>query len=150
MCKKYLFLLLGLIASVSMASSGITPGKEVNGYWNEREVCVNVDIPDFKLETFEDGTQKIFLPEFGWSGKSGAPSLPAKVLTLAIPPGAVVEGVEVTGSRNELPGIYNIMPALPALPRNDYRKVVAHLMEEYNRNKKEIYSSDAIYPEVFR
>lgn len=127
-----------------------TTGKisRVNGYWNEREVSVRVEIPDFEIETIRDGTQKINLPGFGYIGKSGAPYLPAKVFTLAIPPGAVVQEVEVTGFRNELPGAYNITPTPPFLPLGDYEKIIRRLMEQYNRNKEEVYSSDALYPEV--
>ncbi|MDI6839331.1 MAG: C25 family cysteine peptidase [bacterium] len=121
---------------------------KVNGYWNDREVCVKVNVPDFKVESLEDGTQKVNIAGFGHLGKIGAPYLPAKIYTVAIPPGAVVKSVDVTGTRNELPGTYNIMPTPPSLPLNDYQEIVAQLMEQYNANKDKFYSSTALYPAV--
>ena len=134
--------------------------KEVPGYWNTNEVCVTVDIPDFQIEELGDGTQEVMTsPEvmtsqkvniqgFGWTSKSGAPHLPAKILTLAIPPGGVVKSVDVSGQRIELAGTYNIIPTFPSLPLHNAPEIISQLMEQYNQNKEKFYSSDAVYPEI--
>jgi|GEM_PF-656767 len=126
-----------------------TTGKisRVDGYWNEREVSVRVDIPDFEIETLKDGTQKINLPGFGHLSIDGVPYLPAKTFTLAIPPGAVVTSVNVDGVFSPFPGTYNITPAQPLLPCGN-PKTAERIMEKYRETKERIYSSNAFYPDV--
>ncbi|MCK4352436.1 choice-of-anchor J domain-containing protein [candidate division WOR-3 bacterium] len=122
--------------------------KKVSGYWDASEVCVTVDIPNFTAEEAEDGTQRINIPGFGHLSRGGVPYLPAKVFTLAIPPGAVVTSVDVKGAMSLLPGTYNIMSAPPLLPMSNRSKLTHQIMERYAETKEKVYSADTFFPEV--
>ena len=52
-------------------------------------------------------------------GKPGAPWLPAKTLTLLLPPQAVVRSIKTNDAYRELPGSYNIIPAQRYQPTSE-------------------------------
>jgi hypothetical protein len=97
------------------------------------------------------GEQIIEMNGFGYLMVPGKPMLPAKNILIALPPGARVQSVEVRGiGASQLPGTYQIVPTPPILPLSDspqYEQLVQELQDEWQRNNKEVYSSNRAYPE---
>lgn len=76
----------------------------------------------------------------------GAPNVPCRKVTIALPPGAVVGDVEFNGTRQEI-GNAVIEPAYPMLPlREDAAS--ANMMRLYQQHRREWYASDTPYPQV--
>jgi hypothetical protein len=99
----------------------------------------------------KDGKQTIEMDGFGYLMAPGKPLLPAKNFLIALPPGARVQSVEVKGmGASQLPGTYQIIATPPVLPLSDspqYEQLVQELQDEWQRNNKEVYSSDQPYPD---
>jgi hypothetical protein len=99
----------------------------------------------------KDGKQIIEMDGFGYLMAPGKPLLPAKNFLIALPPGARVQSVEVKRmGAAQLPGTYQIIPTPPILPLSDspqYEQLVQKLRDEWQRNNKEVYSSDQPYPD---
>lgn len=114
--------------------------------WAPGEVIVDIDVPAFNIKELSKGTQSINIDGFELLKEPGKPALPFKLLTLAIPPGAVVQNVEVRGTLTTLTGNYNIEPATPVFPMNENPKLVSQCYDKYNANKQMIYSSNTPYP----
>jgi hypothetical protein len=103
---------------------------------------VNVLAPEYQIYKGE------FVSEHAsFIGKTGAPNLPCRNVTIALPPAAIVESVRFTGAQCEL-GIFSILPVQPALPlMND--KAIKKIMEQYTQAKDKFYSSNNIFPEEY-
>ena len=103
-------------------------------------LSINVPAPEYYVSEGEFVTEHA-----SFIGKTGAPNLPCRNVTIVLPPAAIVESVRFTGTRYEL-GIFSILPAQPALPlMND--KAIKIIMEQYTRTKDKFYSSNNIFPE---
>lgn len=113
--------------------------------WTSSEVVVNIDIPAFDIED-SSGFHNIKIAGFENLHTPGKPSLPFKLLTIAVPPGAVIQDVQVTGIPTPLTGTYAVAPAPPVLPLYNDRIAISRCYEKYNANKQIAYSSDALYP----
>jgi hypothetical protein len=72
-------------------------------------------------------------------GKPGAPLLPVKILTLLLPPSAVVKAVKAEENYNEFAGSFNILPA------QKYQPISEKGSPEFCTDSL-IYSSDDFYP----
>ncbi len=106
----------------------------------EAEVLtVDVAAPDHQLV---NGT--LVTRECSFINPLGAPNLPCRKVTLALPPGAIIKTVQFIGARHEL-GIAVIESAFPVLPlSND--EAVKSIMALYQQKRREYYSSDTPYP----
>jgi hypothetical protein len=105
------------------------------------ELIVDVAAPEYQLE---NGTLAVIKGSF--INPIGAPNIPCKTVTIALPPGALVEFVQFDGRRQEL-GVATIEPTYGMLPLRD--DAVADIMELYERNRRAFYSSDSPYPQSF-
>lgn len=78
----------------------------------------------------------------------GAPNLPCRTVTIAIPPGAVVESVSFCGTRQEL-GVAEITPADPLLPMGGTDMGSSPAYETYEDRRDRLYSCAGLYPESY-
>jgi hypothetical protein len=99
-----------------------------------------------------DGGQVIEMEGFGQLMTPGKPMLPAKNFLIALPPGARIQSVEVTGlGTTALLGTFPILPTPPILPADDepaYSQIMNELRREWGENHDMVYSSDEPYPDV--
>ncbi len=106
-------------------------------------LMIDVPISDYHIDNglivMEDGAY-IHVP--------GAPKVPCRKLTIALPPGAIVESATFHGMREEL-GSFTIPPMEPALPITPVEDVVSQIWESYENQKNRFYSSDRLYPETY-
>jgi hypothetical protein len=81
----------------------------------------------------------------------GKPMLPAKSFSIALPPGARVQSIEVEGvNAQEITGRFKIVPAPPILPMADFpqfQERIEELQEEWKETYQAAYSTDSAYPE---
>ncbi|MDD5530744.1 MAG: C25 family cysteine peptidase [bacterium] len=122
--------------------------KYVNCSWTSNEVIVDIDVPAFDIKEISTGAQEVDINGFEQMREPGKPALPFKTVTLAVPPNGIVEGIEVVGNSVTLSGKYNIAPASAVFPLVDNKKLINVCYEEYNNNKKIVYSSNTQYPAV--
>ncbi|MHC4941997.1 MAG: C25 family cysteine peptidase [Planctomycetota bacterium] len=105
------------------------------------EMKVEVPAPDFKI------SQGNVLVEGGaFLHPPGAPNLPCRNLTIAVPPGAIVEAVEFSGSRKAA-GTAVVQAAKPPLPLSG-GEAAKRVMASCEKQKRKFYASDAVYPEA--
>ncbi len=105
-------------------------------------LSINVPAPEYQIL---DG--KILVEHGSYINPPGAPNLPCRNLTIALPPGAIVEHVSCSGSREELTSI-SVLPAPPILPMiND--NSIKTILKSHRKQYEQFYSSTQLYPETF-
>ena len=110
-------------------------------------LSVTIDAGDYHFVDVGDGEQKIAMEGFTNMLEPGKPALPARVVMVALPPGALVVSVTATGVGSvELSGAYNLAPAPPALPNVDDPDLVRRSYRTWQENHDAVYSSDEAYP----
>ena len=123
--KPISILLMVLFLAVSTAAEVLT---------------VDVEAPEYRLVN-----EVLVAEECSFINPIGAPNLPCRKVTIALPPGALVESVRFSGARQQI-GNAMVGPAFPMLPlRSD--AAFANIMALYQQNKREFYSSNMPYPQ---
>jgi hypothetical protein len=92
-------------------------------------LIVDVPISEFNIS---DGS--IFMENGVYFHTPGAPKLPCREVTVALPPGAIFESVRFYGTRNEL-GDISIPPMEPALPISNKEEIVARIWRAHEEVK---------------
>jgi hypothetical protein len=102
---------------------------------------------EYQINDLGQGEQKITMEDFGNLLIPGEPMLPARAFMIAIPPGAEVVSVNVTGAESiSVPGKYLIKPAPAILPSDERDEIIKERHLEWQRNYTTVYSSDIAYP----
>ncbi|GAJ21347.1 unnamed protein product, partial [marine sediment metagenome] len=114
-----------------------------------KDGIISVSIPVGKVEHEKTiNGDEISIDDFGRLLFPGKPSLPTKIFSIAIPPGA--EFVDLNYNVGEgivLPGIYDISPVtLPQLIGEEYLEVQLKEEQTYNENYEKTYNNDEEYP----
>jgi len=102
-------------------------------------LTVNVPAPEYTISG-----EELNVAGATYKHLFGAPNLPCKTVTLALPPGAIVEKINYHGSRIEI-GKLTIHPKLPPFHLSD-AQVNKSVSQLYERQKELIYSFNKIYP----
>lgn len=92
--------------------------------------------------------RELIVRESSFINITGAPELPCRIITFALPPGAILKDVKFYGVR-EKTGIADIEPVKPFLPLMNDKKIIKKSLGIYEHNRNIYYSSDKIYPENF-
>lgn len=100
---------------------------------------VDVAAPEYILDRGD-----LTVPEAAYINPIGAPALPCKVITVALPPGAIIEKVDFHGAWCEL-GSLSVPPSEPPLPLS-YGTAVEDLRKNFRRASDAYYRSNQIYP----
>lgn len=100
---------------------------------------VDIPAPDYNIHgdvlAVDNATYKLSI---------GAPDVPCRTVTLAVPPGAIVDNVRFHGARHEI-GTFTIQPKLPPLSLSD-AQINKELNELYEKQRAQYYSNNTIYP----
>jgi len=130
-----------LISGISLADTESIEGAE--------RLTITVNAGAYQIISGEKG-QRIQMEGFGYLMVPGKPMLPAKNFLIALPPGARVHSIEVTGTgATQLPGTYQIMPAPPIVPLVDplqHPELVRKMAQERQSNYQAVYSTDQAFP----
>lgn len=100
---------------------------------------IDVAAPDYSLDA-----DRLVVSEAAHINPIGAPALPCKVVTIALPPGAIIDRVDFRGTWREL-GTLLIPPSEPPLPLS-YGEATEDLLEQFGRASETYYHSNEIYP----
>ena len=111
---------------------------------DEVEVLV-VDVP---VPEFDVVDNEIFAQDAAYLDVPGAPRLPCTKITVALPPGAICESVEFSGTREKF-GDYTAQPAEPLLPLMEDEKMIAKSFQTYEHSRNKFLLHDNLYPETF-
>jgi len=131
--KVALILFFNVLMAIPLKAENLTMVLNTEGY---QIVMLKEGSHEIRMEGFD----KLLIP--------GKPTLLAKTFLIALPPGAEVSSVNITGSAPvELPGSYRITPAPPPLPMDKRDDMVKRCLVEWQKNYDEVYSSDEVYPE---
>ena len=119
------------------------PGPVTGG----RQETVTIAVGDLEAATVEQG-QPVAVDGFGRLLVPGKPNLPAKIFSIAIPPGAEVVGIEYeVGEGVVLPGAYAVPPVvLPKVIGEEIPEAAARDRQMYEENYRSVYGSDDAYP----
>ncbi|MBN1296689.1 hypothetical protein JXA80_07900, partial [bacterium] len=119
--------------------------------WTAQGAELLAPVPDAPV-TLEvsAGVTQLAVQGWGTINVPGQPRLPARIVALAIPPGAEVESVEVHSSRHEiLAGSHTVAPVTLRLPLKTLNaKETAVFQAEYDQQYASVYSHDALWPET--
>ncbi|MFH1418917.1 MAG: C25 family cysteine peptidase [Planctomycetota bacterium] len=123
-------------ASASAADDGET-----------ESIAVAIPVGNYEIISTRQG-QEVSVDGYGSLLVPGKPKLPSKILAIAIPPGAVFEGVDYDlGKGVILSGTYEILPApLPRVIGQEDPVLRERDLQRYERNFKQAYESDDAYP----
>jgi hypothetical protein len=112
-------------------------------------MTVQTTSSDYRIIDRDEG-QMIEMNDFGYLTCPGKPMLPAKNFLIALPPGARVQSLEVTGiGEKQLPGSYQILPTsipLPLLDPLQFPELLDKTRREWEENNQAVYSTDNAYP----
>ncbi|UCF71197.1 MAG: T9SS type A sorting domain-containing protein [candidate division WOR-3 bacterium] len=100
---------------------------------------VNVAAPAY---TFEE--DRLVVCGAAYRNPIGAPALPCRVVTIALPPGAIVEAADFHGVWREVGEVF-VPPSEPSLPLS-YGTAVEELLEQFRWANELYYHSSQIYP----
>jgi hypothetical protein len=102
-----------------------------------------IDIPAPEYQLVEG---RLVTSDAAYINPIGAPDVPCRIITVALPPGAIVQGVNFSGVREEI-GTAIVEPAQPPLPL-----IHDHATAELQRNFEEscdfYYQNDNVYPSI--
>jgi hypothetical protein len=102
-------------------------------------LTVNVPAPEYHLLK-----GKLTCTNCVYINPIGAPNVPSRKVTIAIPPGAVVESVSFSSSRREV-GECLIEPTRPMEPLSDHG-AVRDLRKLFEEKRREFYAQSVTYP----
>jgi hypothetical protein len=140
---------IGIFISMLMIGSVLASATTVQNEikFEDGAITVTIDIGDYEIENIGDHVE-IKVEDFGHYKISGKPDLPAKIFSIAIPPGS--EFVDITYTTGEgvvLPDSYDVIPnSLPAVIGNKDPLVRAKEEKTYQENYESVYESDETYP----
>jgi len=105
-------------------------------------LTVNVPAPVYNMEG-----NKLVVHNASYINTIGAPNIPCRKVTVAVPAGAIVESVDFSASRT-LIGKCSIEPAKPPLPMTN-ENAVREIQGIYERSKNTFCASNKLYPATY-
>ncbi len=149
MKKNIVLILISLLILCSNITSAINEETKDKKLYDIKNGMINVRIPVGKVEIEKTiNGNEISIDDFGRLMVPGKPSLPTKIFSIAIPPGA--EFVDLNYNLGEtivLAGNYDISPVtLPQLIGGEYLEIQLKEEHIYNENYEKTYNSDEKYP----
>ena len=129
----------------SVLASATTIQNEIK--FEDGSISITIDVGDYEVVNIGDQVE-IKVDDFGHYKISGKPDLPAKIFSIAIPPGS--EFVDISYSTGEgivLDGNYDVIPnSRPVVIGKEDPLVRAKEEKTYQENYESVYESDETYP----
>ncbi len=149
---KHTALLLCIIATFLIGSSFAgaqfgAPIVEKKQYHSANEIRLAFTFDGYSLQQTPEG-YLVHMDDFGRLSTPGEPTLPSKIVAVAIPPSAVVSSVSYEShDPMVLSERYTISPISPALPLNENEELTKTIQQQYKNTYTQIYTHNANYPE---
>jgi len=114
----------------------------------EGQLSISLIAPDPHIVLDTNGLCQVRMRDFGSLLIPGKPKLPAKVFSIALPPGARVTSVTFEPEPPvPISGTYRIAPVPPTLPLVDDHQLEALKTSQWERTRRACYGSDRPFPE---
>ncbi len=102
----------------------------------------------YQIAETDEGFQRIEMAGFDQLQVPGKPMLPVRQYHFALPPGAQVTGVNITGDgRAVQEGTYRIEPAAGVIRQSDDEQAVQESKRNWQTSYDAVYLSDVLFPE---
>lgn len=88
---------------------------------------------------------RVMVPEASYHNPVGAPNVPGRTVTIALPPGAIVQTIEFSGHRESI-GYADIEPVPPPLPLTA-DGVAGTIAADYRYARNRYYTSQSVLPQ---
>ena len=115
----------------------------------DKALTFDITVDDYRIVERENG-QIIEVSGYDYLMVPGRPKMPARNFMIALPPGAVVNEVEVIAENGtDIPGAFNIVPTAPIMPASasvHSSELSRKLKTEWERNYTSVYSRNLPYP----
>ena len=105
-------------------------------------LTVNVPVPEYII-----ANGRLVVPNGAYVSTVGAPNVPSRAVTIALPPGAIVQMVNFRGARQEI-GKAFIAAAQPPLPFL-YDDALIDLQKRFQNARDVYYGSENSYPKTY-
>jgi hypothetical protein len=103
---------------------------------------------DYRIVPGENGSHRVEMEEFGALLIPGKPKLPARVFSIALPPGARVTSVTFQPEPAvPVPGVQRIAPVPPTFPLTEDARLRALKISQYEEAYRSCYGTDQSFPE---
>jgi hypothetical protein len=118
-------------------------------------MMITLQTPPYQITAGSDGFDLVQIEGFDRFGSPGDPALPGKIYNIAVPPDVVWESVQVEILRAEsveLPGPYEIAPALPPVTWVEGREIVAwgdNAASIVDGKNTKVYQDNAYFPSTY-
>ncbi|MBN1511277.1 MAG: hypothetical protein JXB13_04630 [Phycisphaerae bacterium] len=138
---------LGIVVSVLLAVAARPVFAVGDGPAQEGTVRVTIPVAPYEHQR-ADTHDELVVEGFGRLLVPGKPGLPARIFSIAIPPGAqVVDVAADAGKGVVLPGTFDIAPVpLPRVIGEEDPAIYAEQLARCEANRKAVYSADDPYP----
>jgi len=100
----------------------------------------SIEVPAHQILLGEEGEAVLWMDGATYGGTPGYPRMPRLIYTFALPPGTEPVTVEFSGSRETLPGKYQVQAVLPPMPMSTSDAVLAEINLRYEETRAGVYS----------
>lgn len=140
------FLVCMLIVSSVLAGAAVNT-KNVLFEIKDGTIALTIAVNSYEIKK-TGYNDELYVEDFGCLLIPGKPSLPSKIFSIAIPPGAQFESIGFeTPDSIVLPGKYNIPPAsLPRVIGYENPDIYEEELRKYEKNYETTYGSNNPYP----
>ncbi len=144
--------IIGIFVCMLMISGVLGGAQNINNdtkEFNNDNGTLSVPIPMGAFQIVEEKQGfEVAIDNFGRLLIPGKPSLPSKIFSIAIPPGATVQDVTFEAKTSTiLPGEYKIIPnPLPRIIGPENSVFRTRDLQQYEENFKSVYGQDTPYP----
>jgi hypothetical protein len=141
-----IFICSFIFCSSAMSATNVIPAQQESHFLDG---AVTVPIPVGACEIQKTGQgEKLFIENFGCLLIPGEPEVPARVFSIAIPPGARVRNVTFEAKNGILLGSYRILPcSLPRVMGQENPVLYLRDQQQYQKNYDRTYTTISPYPE---
>ncbi|MBN1295262.1 hypothetical protein JXA80_00690 [bacterium] len=113
-------------------------------------VTVSIPIGPIQIESTGDQDQRILMDGYGCTFPLGAPTLPSRILPIALPPGAQFQSLRIEkGDPVVIEGSWRIAPRKPPRLLSDRAEGILHVhQQEFDENYQRYYESGKTFPDA--
>ena len=136
-----------LMIGSTLLSTQAAPIETPNFETGDGSITISIPVGDYEIRK-EGQNDEIIVSDYGRLLIPGKPNLPAKIFSIAIPPGAIVQDVQYQADAIQvLPGRYQIAPCpLPRVIGEEDPVIYQEEQHRYSQNYQSVYGQDTFYP----
>jgi len=140
--RKKILILTIVLGLLGLFQAGIS----IQADQDNQVVTYEIDIENYIISSSKDGDE-LTIEGFGHNFIMGTPDLPSKIVSIAVPPQAIINDISIKATESVfLEEKYNIVPCQIPEAIDGGNKNQNNYEDEYNKNYLQTYGSDNPYP----